>query len=736
MKLLFLNALLSAAILTTTAIGQSAKNIATESKPNTAAKELILNNELDVESLAKQSRYDGLLGKKASLNTFHDGNSLFDDFSYWPNLVDNQGIINGTINIHTRNEKEELSGAGDDAGNIDKDWYRFSLNEKRRYTFSFTAPNSNYYFNIYRFADLEFGGIHQHEQQHFLVATSRTSGWNFTTTLVPATYFILVSALNESSVVSYQNYQLSYTSDDNIGELTYLPLGDSYTSNYDVILWESDKKPVNVDRWDENRDPLLITYGTSSFCRRVEGYIDPIFMTNTNWRPVDNDGTNGVFVDNKLYLDSITYITSKKALNAYCEALDTLRVNIINKDIEQRRVKSLEGNETKVWDFAKGAFCWLVTVAGYFYGGPYVAGVELGIFVFDTIELAAGFKELIEFKVDNDDIYAPTIGSLCSNLRLLSDQCYYAANDYDTDHVVKIPKYGYVRRWYGDTDKYTGVKVYEWVTSSFLPYDYNRTTHFIAPKTSCIQRTMTDDVVGASASGTIKLFSDYLDFAVYTGFNPEDFKQMDLVYSMEYDNNQYWLKAHNPTSSSCAFTYSNCDTTESEGNNFNLKANGYVTETVESHHTLKIPLGNRNYTYVREKNNNYVTRLTLDGSLTRYSEQKQFGKEYLKISIVSKSGTKWTIRVRNLTGSSVKMYYNSKMCNLGDGKNWTGLKDWKNNYYTISNNGYKDVAIYENWFATSIAVSYVKSSKRYISYADNLNNSKKTLSYKTNTVNA
>ncbi len=57
---------------------------------------------------------------------------------------------------------------------------------------------------------------------------------------------------------------------------------------------------------------------------------------------------------------------------------------------------------------------------------------------------------------------------------------------------------------------------------------------------------------------------------------------------------------------------------------------------------------------------------------------------------------------------------------LDDAKNWKNLSDVKN--IVIYSNSYETVDIKENWFATSIATSYVKGNYRIITYANNLSN--------------
>ena len=58
------------------------------------------------------------------------------------------------------------------------------------------------------------------------------------------------------------------------------------------------------------------------------------------------------------------------------------------------------------------------------------------------------------------------------------------------------------------------------------------------------------------------------------------------------------------------------------------------------------------------------------------------------------------------------------MCNFGDAKNWTGLVDVA--YIDLSAGATHNVKISENFFATSIAVSYVSGTSRYITYANEL----------------
>lgn len=80
--------------------------------------------------------------------------------------------------------------------------------------------------------------------------------------------------------------------------------------------------------------------------------------------------------------------------------------------------------------------------------------------------------------------------------------------------------------------------------------------------------------------------------------------------------------------------------------------------------------------------------------------------------------TKWHIKVRNNHNKTLMYAYNAKMCFLEDARDWTGLTDI--NTFYLDPGESKIVEITPNFFATSIAVSYVDGNTRYVKYADNL----------------
>lgn len=112
----------------------------------------------------------------------------------------------------------------------------------------------------------------------------------------------------------------------------------------------------------------------------------------------------------------------------------------------------------------------------------------------------------------------------------------------------------------------------------------------------------------------------------------------------------------------------------------------------------------------------YINELNADGTM---NVQRNTLYTNLRLSIVSKQGSTWKIRIYNPSSNEVTVSYNEKMCNSGDAQNWTGL----NNIVKIKIKAYSSetVSISENWWATTIAVSYEKGGYRVISYADGLN---------------
>lgn len=115
----------------------------------------------------------------------------------------------------------------------------------------------------------------------------------------------------------------------------------------------------------------------------------------------------------------------------------------------------------------------------------------------------------------------------------------------------------------------------------------------------------------------------------------------------------------------------------------------------------------------------YANELYADGNM-RVNRKTLPIYHYLEIKNEGKVDGKWKIKVSNPLSNSITVYYNNKMCNYDDAKNWANLNDVPSPV-TMPANSSKYVYISPNWFATSIAISYISNGSRLISYADGLN---------------
>ena len=101
--------------------------------------------------------------------------------------------------------------------------------------------------------------------------------------------------------------------------------------------------------------------------------------------------------------------------------------------------------------------------------------------------------------------------------------------------------------------------------------------------------------------------------------------------------------------------------------------------------------------------------------------------QFLFLSLLGKNGFDWNVEIYN-TQTSKEVYYAQKMC-------WSGsARDWKENellditHFTAAAYSHNSVVITENWFATSIATSFVCGDVRCISFAYYLDEATLTLS--------
>lgn len=209
----------------------------------------------------------------------------------------------------------------------------------------------------------------------------------------------------------------------------------------------------------------------------------------------------------------------------------------------------------------------------------------------------------------------------------------------------------------------------------------------------------------------------------------------EIHYAIEkVSNTSYVLAVENLKDSLHRIEYNAKPITRSnELDNWNLKYDTSEWTYARPKQITRINIGNQDNVYIREGNNGYVRRITYTDNVTLISEAMWKNVQYLKLSIIGKSGTSWRINVTNVDSVFHDFYWNKKMCNGGDAKNLTGLKDiaWYNIGLNPGNS--KEITVSPNWFATHITFYYEDNyGHKYVSYADGLNNSNKTLNYYTN----
>ena len=100
-----------------------------------------------------------------------------------------------------------------------------------------------------------------------------------------------------------------------------------------------------------------------------------------------------------------------------------------------------------------------------------------------------------------------------------------------------------------------------------------------------------------------------------------------------------------------------------------------------------------------------------------------FDPQYLDISIEKFENKRWYINVLNSNNFACTIIYNSKMCFLNDAISWN-LNKSDIRTATIDPNSSYEVCISENFFATSVAISYFHIDTRYVTAADGLDKNK------------
>ena len=100
---------------------------------------------------------------------------------------------------------------------------------------------------------------------------------------------------------------------------------------------------------------------------------------------------------------------------------------------------------------------------------------------------------------------------------------------------------------------------------------------------------------------------------------------------------------------------------------------------------------------------------------------------FCNMEVTGKNGSTWHIRITNCCSFSIDLYYNTKMCFESNALNWSGLNN-VSQPISLSPNGYANVNISENWFATHVVCSFVTDcGHRWITAGKNLNSQNNTL---------
>lgn len=660
----------------------------------------------------------------------------YNDFSKNPTFAGNYGKITGKLVRHNEDERMDYG-----VPEADVDWFRFSITEKYNYSFSFTAPNTNYYFELYRFGS---NSTSYNSDNHILLYSSRTSSRNYQTTLMPATYFIRVTTQNVNAVSS-TNYTLEYSKNSSFPNDTQsLVLTDQVFSNTGIVLWENENVPQNMDRWNEQNQTLaLYTQSSGTQYTFYKGYLDPNFMEySSGW-------TQGGLLspDGRYTLDSIMYIGGTKALTECKDILYKLMNDVsISQYSDQIASMRLEAVANGV-DAATGIVNLVITVILASYAGPLAVLAETvvgRITVMATcVEVAVALAKALSF-VNNDNSHLVTGYDIGNNLRNLYERCKDILEGSAPDKYLRIPKYSYFyigRDYYNGTTSMNAMKV---ATTLFRKSPYLYTDdYFFAPKNYIVTRNQTN-IDGRLLKGKISRYVDFEDFWDKT--NPVTYSfgsiapsTSDLEYEIvERKNGHWYLNVYNPCWLPVPITFSTTDVTSVEAQYFNLTANAYGRNTVYPGETVSIDMEDRVYVYLREYSDNRVRKYFVhsDGYTTfAGTGLTNFGMEFLKISVVKKVGSTWTIRIRNVYTQGITAYYNYKMCNEGDARSWSGLRHIASVYIPCDGDEpYADVQISENGWVRFITMSHTIGNVRYVSYAKGLSSSATPVDYYTNTI--
>ena len=225
-----------------------------------------------------------------------------------------------------------------------------------------------------------------------------------------------------------------------------------------------------------------------------------------------------------------------------------------------------------------------------------------------------------------------------------------------------------------------------------------------------------------------RLFHDIEEAGIVKAYNIEIIVDLDNVLKLDvknFENNNYYIDVTNiaPITRDVIFNKKLCN--ENDAINWtNLTDIDGITIKPKETKQIKIQQ-NGTSTHIAlsffETNERYITltdEVEVGGHLNIELNIVKRHK-YNNLELIGKDNNAWILSVKN--GSETRtLEYNKKMCNESDAINWTNLKDLSSKR-TLAPYKEEIIRIYENYYATHIALRLYSSSKEQRYYINNLN---------------
>lgn len=399
-----------------------------------------------------------------------DGNSGHggDDHCTNPNFIGEYGKIVGTL----RYGYSDYVGCG----KMDEDWFLFTTPRKYKYNFTFDAPNSLYNYEVLKF-----------NYKHDLVIKSNGNSTK-QTILMPGTYYIRIFYQYEDENIdgnARYNLTFGYTSltPDPVTPATYL---DPLKERKEVIVWQNDSLPLNVERWG----PASQGMNTGIHA----DYIDPLYCG------ADHK------VQEQYGLDSVIYIFDKTYLGEIADNCKKL-INFLG-DIEDKQIKAIKReNEQRLNDDGLSAAGYVCSVMSFLaMKEPYLsAALAATSIACSTPAFIHFFGESWQF-IDLNFTYAS------NNLTVLKENCKRAL-EHD-EYGIRIPRFSRIKT---END---GMQAF-WETSMFGGMQADDDYYLIENRNIPLQPefSFTDcEDKNHQCYGTFSFYNDMEDFSSKTNF--------------------------------------------------------------------------------------------------------------------------------------------------------------------------------------------------------------------------